>query len=283
MRDLATAQLRRFGAAGLAGMAALLAAPSLAAQVPNGSGQFVIRDARIVTGTGRTIERGSVVIQDGLITAVGASAQAPAGAWVIDGTGLTVYPGLVDAFSTVGMPVAPGRGAQRGQGGGAGDQPYSRGPEDRPGTRTWVNAADVLEVSDDAFSSWRNAGFTTVVVSPSQGVFPGQAAVVNLAGDRANETVVRTPVALRINLDRGQGYRGFPGSLMGSIAYIKQVFMDARHYDQAWSIYEATPAGRERPQYDRTLAPVRDAVNQEWPVLLPAVRAREIRRALQLG
>src|SRR5215207_8270786 len=79
---------------------------------------YAITNARIVTVSGPTIERGTVVVRDGLIAAVGADAKAPADAQVFDGTGLTVYPGFVDALTNVGMqaprtptPSGPGQGA----------------------------------------------------------------------------------------------------------------------------------------------------------------------------
>src|SRR6187397_2740577 len=66
---------------------------------------YAITNAKIVTVSGPTIERGTVVVRDGLITAVGADAKAPADAQVFDGTGMTVYPGFVDALTNVGIQV----------------------------------------------------------------------------------------------------------------------------------------------------------------------------------
>src|SRR5262245_26980825 len=65
---------------------------------------FVIRNAMIVTVTGATIERGSVLIRDGKITEVGARVAAPGNAKVIDATGLSVYPGLIDCGTSLGLP-----------------------------------------------------------------------------------------------------------------------------------------------------------------------------------
>src|SRR5437879_301592 len=65
---------------------------------------YAITNARIVTVSGPVIERGTVVIRDGLIAAVGANATVPADARVIDGNGLTIYPGLIDASTSLGIP-----------------------------------------------------------------------------------------------------------------------------------------------------------------------------------
>lgn len=278
------------------GLMAMIGAPRLLlAQAPTPPPHFAIRNVRIITGTGETISGGTIVMDEGLITAVGRNVTIPADAWVIDGSGLTVYPGLIDALSTLGLPSSLRASTARPQfggggrpGGGAraegGDQPpFSRGPEDRPATTPWINAADELNASDEGIEKWRNGGFTTAVIVPERGFFPGQAALVNLAGDRPNDMVVKTPVALRVNLTSGGASRGYPSSLMGAFAYIRQIFLDAAHYDQAWSIYERSPQGLERPVYDRSLDPLREVLRTRQHVMIPGTWARELHRAVNIG
>src|SRR5262245_52207703 len=67
---------------------------------------FAIRDARIVTEPGKVLDKATVVIRDGLIEAVGAEVKTPADALVMDGKGLTVYAGFLDAMSTWGFDAA---------------------------------------------------------------------------------------------------------------------------------------------------------------------------------
>ncbi len=269
-----------------------LATPT-AAQTANPPRHFAIRDARIVTVSGEIIERGTIVMKNGLITAVGVNVSIPADAWEIDGAGLTVYPGLVDGLSNLGVPTAlrapkNPRGRRAAGGGGppgadTSNETHSWGPEDRPATFTWLNAADELDPEDDRISDWRNAGFTSVVTSPERGLFPGQAALINLAGDRATDMVVKTPVAMRVNFTKGSGFPGYPGNLLGVLAYVRQLYSDAAHYSSAWSIYDRSPTGQERPTYDRALEPIRDAVANQMPTLLPATFKREITRAIRMG
>src|SRR5207244_414610 len=83
------------------------AAPSLQAQ--GGEPQyFVIRGAKVVRVSGPPVENASIVISRGLITAVGRDVAVPPEAWVIEGQGLTVYPGLFDSFTDVGIPAPRG-------------------------------------------------------------------------------------------------------------------------------------------------------------------------------
>src|SRR5579883_1720676 len=101
---------------------------------------IAIRNAKIVTVSGPTIAKGTVVLRNGLIAAVGDNVQAPADALVIDGEGMTVYPGLIDALSTWGMPV-PAAGGRGGRGAAAPATPApppAMGPQDRPQTTSWV-------------------------------------------------------------------------------------------------------------------------------------------------
>src|SRR5215467_11263371 len=108
-----------------------------------------VRNARIVTVSGPVIAKGTVVIRNGLIDAVGENVAVPPEALTIEGEGLTVYPGLIDALSTVGMPGAAPAAATAGRGGrgaapaavpaiAAAPQARSNGPEDRPQTTSWV-------------------------------------------------------------------------------------------------------------------------------------------------
>ncbi|RMH20128.1 MAG: hypothetical protein D6696_08880 [Acidobacteria bacterium] len=281
---------RRRGAAGgwcwMLPVAALwLAAPAVGER-PVPPPFYAIRDARVVTGTGEILDRATVVLADGLITAVGTDVPIPADAWVIDGRGLTVYPGLFDALTDLGLTQEEDGEGQRGRGGPpgfGGDQPPIRGPEDRPGTQPWVSAADRLSTADRRLESWREAGFTTAVTAPGGAFFAGQAAVVDLGGDDPRSMVVASPVAQRISLDGPGGFRTFPGSLMGRLSYLKQVFSDARHEERVQALYQASPAGRERPVYDRALGPIRQALSRGLPFLLPAHLGREIDRMLAIA
>jgi imidazolonepropionase-like amidohydrolase len=287
-RRMTFAFLRRTlaAAAGLAVLGPAQAAAQPRPTQPTQPPAFAITNARVVIAPGRTLERATVLVNRGVIREVGADVDVPAGAWTVDGTGLTVYPGLIDAMTTLGQETAPAGQGGGGFGGAGGfgqdvdpDQ-YSWGPEDRPGTFTWLSAADELDASDERFERWRNAGFTTALAAPASGFVTGDGAMLNLAGGRAREMVVANRVATRVNL-QARGFPGYPGSLMGSFAYLKQLYMDGRHYDDVWTAYEEDPVGKVRPEWDRALDPIRDALRQQRPVLFPASGAVEIRRALQ--
>lgn len=251
----------------------LVAAMTLAAQSP---AVIAIRNARIYPVSGPVIEQGTVVIRSGLIADVGAGITTPPDAWVIEGAGLNVYPGLIDALSTVGI-VQPPRETPR-MPGAAPQAPPARGPQDRPMTNSWMRAADMVRVNEPRIESARGKGFTTAVTFPNGGIFTGQGAVVNLAGERSGTMVVDSRVGQQITMARG-GFNVFPGSLMGTIAYIRQVYLDADHYAKAKDAYAKSPSGMERPAYDRAL----EGLLESPRILLPASSVVEIDRMLRFA
>ncbi|HJS74388.1 MAG TPA: amidohydrolase family protein [Vicinamibacteria bacterium] len=253
------------------------------AALADGPSTYAVTGARILVGTGKVIERGVLVVDDGLIVSVGGEGlDVPEGAWVIDASGKTVYPGFIDALSTLGLGSKP-KGGEGGDSEPQKEEVLAHGPEDRPGTFSFKAAADELTLTDERIVKWRSAGFTSAVAVPTEGIFSGQATFINLAGDRERDMVVRTPVGLRLNFERPGSPRSFPASLMGVLAYVRQAFTDAAHYRESWAAYEKAPLGKSRPSYDRTLEPLARAQTDGWPVLFPAHEPHEIERALALA
>lgn len=253
---------------------ALCAALPAQAEAPQPPPYYAIQDVRVVTGTGKVLEGATVLIADGLIEAVGTNVRVPADAWVLEGEGLTVYPGLVDAMSKLGQKEP--EDSDDGD-----DDTLPRGPQDRPHTWPWLAVADEL-VADEKADKWREAGFTSVVSVPQDGIFAGQAAFLNLTVGDPGEWVVATPVAQTLTWKRG-GWRSYPGSLMGVLAYVRQVLEDARHYEAVMADYGKNPEGMLRPAHDRNLQPLLDAIEDGLPFLMPGDLGRQLDRALRLA
>ncbi|PYT97167.1 MAG: amidohydrolase [Acidobacteria bacterium] len=243
---------------------------------------FAIRGAKVAPVSGPPIESATVVVSRGIITAVGKDAAIPPEALVIDGNGLTVYPGLVDAFTDVGIPAAAA--PSPGEGGGPRRSPeQARGPQDRPASTPWRSGADEANLTDKRIETWRDGGFTTVICAPKGGLFPGQAAVLDLAGERAGDMVVKSPVGIPLSFQTSGGFgSGFPDSLLGVLSYIHQVWLDTDWSIKAQAFYEKNPRGIARPRYDRTEAALAEALEDQALVLVPANNSVELRRAIEL-
>jgi imidazolonepropionase-like amidohydrolase len=245
---------------------------------------YAITNARIVTVAGANIDRGTIVVRDGLIEAVGANARVPADARVLDGTGLTVYPGFFDTLTTLGLQAPPARPAGAGQGGGPQAQQQTATPSNSnypTGMQPEVTAFEQLKGGDAQFEANRNAGFTTALTVSRDGVFNGQSAVINLAGDSVSEMVVRTPYALHFTYRTIPG--GYPASLMGTFSAFRQMLLDARRLQEMERTYAANPRGMKRPDADKSLEALFPVIGGAMPVVFNANTEREIIRSLDLA
>ncbi|MGI8897752.1 MAG: amidohydrolase family protein [Pyrinomonadaceae bacterium] len=280
----------RILAALLASAFVVIPPPNLVTAQRSAVDTYAITNARVVTVAGPTIDRGTVVIRDGLIAAVGANITAPADARVIDGTGLTVYPGLIDSSTVLGIPQpsptptpSPG-GADAGFGQlrpqtSAISALNSAQP---PGLQPEVLAEDFLKPGGEQIEAARNAGITAALTAPRQGIWMGQSALINLAGDTPQQMIVRSPVALHVGftpLRTGT----YPNSLMGVFASLRQMLLDAQRYRQVQQTYDRSPRGMRRPNLDRSLAALLPVLDGTMPVVMFADREREIARALDLA
>ncbi len=266
---------------------AMINAPAARTDAPD---VYAIKDAQIVTGAGKVIPRGTVVFRKGLITEVGENVKIPADARVINGAGLTVYPGLIDAYTSLGL-AAPATGQPGAGGGGGGRQAAIAAaattgpppPELALGDPS-SSAADQVKPGGASIEDERSIGVTAALSSPRQGIFAGQSALINLAGDEPSRLVLRTPVALTIQFTTSPGFFGqYPNSLMGTVDFIRQSFYDAIHYRDEVERYNRVKRGVPRPEYDKKLAALQPAIRGEMPVLFITTTDLDIRRALMIA
>jgi imidazolonepropionase-like amidohydrolase len=252
---------------------------------------YAVRNARLVTAAGAPLATGTIVIRNGVIDAVGANVQAPPEAQIIDGTGMTVYPGLIDMGNPTGIDIPAD--AQP-QGGFRTTEDQERFKHDQI-FRPDLMAADHLAPDAAELSRLVASGVTSVLSVPPGSLVRGQSALVNVAGgvddpqigavadQRKGRQVVRTPVALHISPNASAGRGGYPVSLIGNIAFIRQHFLDAQHQQLARQHYERAKNGGERPTYDPALDALQPAMARRLPVVFEAEQSREILRALKMA
>jgi len=245
---------------------------------------IAIRNARIVTVSGPDIERGTVVIRDGKIEAVGANVSVPAGAQTIDGNGLSVYPGMIDAGTNMGLVEVP-QGAN-------GTVDLSEVGDLNP------NAKAIIAVNPHSahIAVTRVEGITNTLTAPTGGLISGQAALINLLGTAPKEMAVVPQVALVINYPRigggGGGFGGFqqqPANLTETLTanerqvdQIRKMLRDAEAYGRAQDAY-AKDKSLPRPDRNVVLEPLVPYVRGEQPVIFRADREAEIRGALRFA
>jgi len=207
---------------------------------------YAITGARIVAAPGEVIEDGTIVLRGGLIEALGADLTPPADAVLIDGDSLTVYPGFIDAFSQAGLEMPEGR-----------NRPYA-------GNIAHEMATDVFHPDSEDLSAYLRQGLTSALVARDDGVFAGQAVLINLMGDDVSSMIVKAPVI------QTMGYRGqpdYPGTLMAVVAYQRQTLIDAAYHDMLLSRYREAPRGMPRPPEDPALEALVPVARGEAPVM----------------
>jgi imidazolonepropionase-like amidohydrolase len=245
---------------------------------------YVIRGARVVTVSGADIETATLVISQGRIGAVGANVTPPAGAQEIDGRGLTVYPGMIDLGTNMGLTEISSVGATNDT-----NELGDMNP----------NVATIWSVNPHSnhINVTRVAGVTSALALPSGGIISGQAALINLAGSSPREMAVAPQAALVVEFPRIGGGGGFAAFLQAQqgitpdalaardrrIDQLRQMLRDAEAYGRAQDAYAKDPKNVQRPPSDLKLAALVPYVRGERPVIFRAEREREIRAALRFA
>lgn len=255
-------------------------------QVPRDSGGvYALINGRIVSEPGRVLERGTIVVRDGRIVEVGQGVEVPKDAERLDLDGLVVYPGLIDAATTVGMPPTYTLG-------GAGDETGHLRPR--------RNALDVAELSEERRAAFRAAGVTTVglayhggtdstgvgpqhvIMQRDQPGVPGQTAVVNVGSGALATQTLRSPAALQMGLGTRKTLI-YPTTLMGAIAFLHQTFIDAKYRIHHLAAFEKNPASVPAPPYRPELDALAPAATGRQTVWLSVSQENNIDRALDLA
>ncbi|WP_158825312.1 amidohydrolase family protein [Mucilaginibacter lacusdianchii] len=214
------------------------------------SGQYAFTNATIVVSAGQTITNGTLLVKDKLIEAVGQNVSVPKGYVTIDLKGKYIYPALVDAFTTYGMPEAPRQTTGFGFGGRSG-VPVST----KPGAYGWneairpdVNAKTLFHVNATRAEELKRNGFGTVQSFVQDGIARGTSVVVTLADDRDNEVMLNDQAAAHYSFSKGTAATNYPSSLMGSIALLRQTYYDAQWYKGQSKEYNISLAEFNRTQ-----------------------------------
>jgi imidazolonepropionase-like amidohydrolase len=250
-------------------------------------GTYAIRGAHIYPVSGPDIENGTIVIANGKIAAVGVGVSVPSGARVIEGRGLSVYPGMIDLGTSMGLIEITEQGATG-----------------------WVDTQEVGELNPNARAFYginphsahvavtRVNGVTTVLSSPQGGLVSGQSALVNLLGATAPEMAVERAAALVVNYPRsgggGGGFGGFfavqqqPGAADAAtqrerqVEQIRKLLRDAEAYGRAWDAANAD-AKLPRPDRDVVLESLVPYVRGHRPVVFRVDREADIRAAVRFA
>ncbi|MGB8010815.1 MAG: amidohydrolase family protein [Terriglobales bacterium] len=201
---------------------------------------IALKGGKLLTITHGTIENGVIVMQSGKITAVGAASTVtiPANAQLIDATGMTIYPGLIDSETQLGLTEISAENMT--------NDLVETSDEIMPHMHT----AEAFHAESALIPVARMNGITNAVVAPEGAdTLPGQDSFIQLAGANAPEMLLIRDNAMPLNFTgderRNKGgfeKRKFPSTRMGLAAQLRQAFIDAQDYQSKWTEYERKKA-----------------------------------------
>jgi len=206
---------------------------------------FLLTNARIVLEPAVVIEKGSICIEDGKVTAVGEAIQARDGLRVIDMSGKTIYPGLIDLGLETDLPeFTSNRGT-----------PHWNS-EITP-QRSVAGTAENLA----SLQSLRKAGITTALFAPKDGIIKGTSALAMTADTPLAANLLRSDAAMhvRLTVSRTRGPAGYPSSPMGAVALARQTFLDSQWYDAAMRAYRSA-SDLSKPEADSALESIHEHI-----------------------
>lgn len=239
----------------------------------------IIKNAMLVTMTGKIFENGKLVFDDKIIYAGedNSAFESSAEAEIIDVGGMIVMPGLVDAHSHLGM-FEDSLGFE-------GDD----GNEDSEPVTPQLRAIDAINPFDRGFEEARAAGVTAVVTGPgSANPVGGQFAAVKTAGICIDDMVIKAPCAMKMALGENPKVvhnekDDAPVTRMGTMSLIRELMFKAKIYAEQLDAYNDNSEDNERPEFDIKLEAMLPVLKREIPVKIHAHRADDICSAIRLG
>lgn len=195
------------------------------------SGLYAFTNATIVQNENTKIEKGSLVIKQGKIVAVGLNVTVPSEAIIVDCSGKFIYPSFIDPLTDYGV-ASPKRGA-----GGFNYGAPAQFSSNKTGPYNWnqaikpeTNAIESFNKDETAAIALRSNGFGAVFTHIKDGISRGTGAVVSLSTENTNQAVLKNKAAAVFSFEKGTSTQSYPSSLMGSIALLRQTYMDAKWY-----------------------------------------------------
>jgi imidazolonepropionase-like amidohydrolase len=201
--------------------------------------------------------------------------KIPEDAEVIEAQGMTAYPGLISAHTNLFLEAPkdqqPGFDEER-----VTSRPLPENAIQNPD----LQAFKLIKPKKTTIDGYHRIGITTVLVAPEAGIFAGESVLLNLNGENPEAMVVKNPVALQVNFVSERN--SYPSSLMGTIAFLRQSFLDAEYYSSYQSQFARVQKGMKRPEYNPFLEAIIPYVAEKKPIIITCSNQEDIKRALRL-
>lgn len=234
---------------------------------------YAITGATIIPSPGQKIEKGTVVVKNGLIVAVGKDVAIPADAIKIKADSMFVYAGFIDGFSHTGVALPKNDKTEKVKYPG-------NPPPDRAGITPQRDVRNFINASDKSITELRDQGFGVAQVVPHGNLLPGQAAIVLLSGEEPDRMTLLSRSAMYSELSGTPGI--YPTTIMGVMAKWRELYRQAVSSKSYEAMYAANPSGLERPASNQELESFYPVIDRRQSVLFKADNIMDIQRVIAL-
>ncbi|MBL4656658.1 MAG: amidohydrolase, partial [Flavobacteriales bacterium] len=190
---------------------------------------YAFTNAKVYVDYKTIVDNTTLLIKDGKVVSVGAK-TIPKGSVVFDLKGKYIYPSLIDLSSNYGMPKVP-----KSKRGPRTPQIEKKSPNSfgwNQAIKPQDDAAGGFKVNKAEAKKWRKLGFGTVLSSGKDGIARGSSVLVTLGAGKENKEIVKPRAAANYSFTKGSSKQDYPSSLMGSIALLRQTYLDAEWYEK---------------------------------------------------
>lgn len=236
------------------------------------SSKYAIKNATIIQAPGRTIQNGTIIIENGVIKAVGTNISIPADAWIVDADSMFVYPGFITGMSNIGVEKPKDKDTKD-------DRKMTGTPTyERAGITPGSSVRDMLS-EKEGIEDYRKIGFTASHSVPHNGMIAGKSAIILLGGS-SNGMVVKDGTAMFSQLAGASGV--YPNTVIGVMAKYRDLYRKASQARDYQSRYKANSNGMARPVSDATIEAMFPVVSKQLTVAFRAESVMDVMRVLTL-
>lgn len=236
--------------------------------------KYAITNATIVQAPGKIIQNGTVLIENGIIKAVGSSVNIPADAWIVNADSMFVYAGFISGLSNIGV-AKPKDNDEKDDRKLTGNPSYVRA-----GITPGSASRDMLKSDEKSITDFRKIGFTASHSVPHNGMLPGTGSIILLGGSTGEDMIARDGVSMYAQLAGANGV--YPNTVIGVMAKYRDLYRKANQAIAYQNRYNSNANGMERPAKDATLEALYPVVSKQLSVAFKAESVKDVMRVITL-
>lgn len=236
--------------------------------------KYAIKNVTIVQSPGKVITNGSILVEDGVIRAVGTGISIPPDAWVIKADSMFVYAGFISGLSKIGVEKPKEERED------LDDKLTGTPPYEYAGITPNRSVRSLLSVEEKSIKDFRAIGFTTAHTAYDKGMLPGTGSIVLLGGTTPSDMLLKENVSMFSQLQGANGV--YPNTVIGVMAKYRDLYRKSSQARDYQTKYDGSPSGMERPEVDEVLESLFPVVSKQMPVMFQSEGIKDIMRVKAL-